>query len=366
MEKIMARVKKDSKLTTARLSISILGVLVLLFAATAGHAWHVKPAHSTAAASNHGASPKQLGEQALSKMSLVFEPNVGQTDSRVKFMARGAGYAAFLTGPSQAVLKIRNSADKDESITMNLAGANAEAKGGAIEKTGGVSHYYNGSDPSKWHENVPNYAKVRYDDVYPGVDVVYQGDNSRFRYDFVLKPHADPKSIRLTFDGTEAVKLDPRGSLVLAVKNSDFYLSTKPVIYQEVAGGKRMVDGAYVLNGNEVGFKLGNYDPSQALVIDPQFTAGTYLGITTPPAGQIGNSHINAVANGTNSAVNGSGSVFVTGYTLSTTFPVSRCVYAERRNLRWNRKRWRCVCYQNRLRHVHCARVFRVPWRKRH
>ncbi len=132
MEKIMARVTKVSKLTTAKLSISILGVLVLLFAATAGHAWHVKPAHNTAA--NHSATPKQLGEQAISKMPLVFEPNVGQTDGRVQFMARSNGYAAFLTGPSQTVLKIRNNAKKDDVVTMNLAGANAHAKGAATEK----------------------------------------------------------------------------------------------------------------------------------------------------------------------------------------------------------------------------------------
>ncbi len=94
-------------------------------------------------------------------MPLVFEPNVGQTDSRVKFMARSAGYVAFLTGPSQTVLKIRNAADKDDVVTMNLPGADAQAKGGAFEKTGGVSNYYIGNDKSKWHEKRPELPQAK-------------------------------------------------------------------------------------------------------------------------------------------------------------------------------------------------------------
>ncbi len=191
------------------------------------------------------------------------------------------------------------------------------------KKTRGVSNYYIGSDPSKYHENVPNYAKVRYNEVYPGVDVVYQGDNSRFRYDFVLKPGANPKSIRMTFDGPQNVKVDQRGSLILALANSDFYLSTKPVIYQESNGRRNLVDGDYSINGKEVGFEIGTYDPKLALVIDPQITNGTYLSSEfAASAANIGSTVINAIANGTNPAISTSGAAFVTGSTVSSTYPL--------------------------------------------
>jgi hypothetical protein len=316
------------KMRTAKVSVSISAVLALMLAVTRGHAGNLEPTED-AAAFGRQSPPKPRVERAISTMPLVFEPNVGQTDSRVKFMARSTGYAAFLTGPSQTVLKIRNRAANDDVVTMNLAGANPQAKGGPIEKTGGVTHYYIGNDPSKWHENVTNYAKVRYGEVYPGIDVVYQGDDGRFRYDFILEPGADPKSIRMTFDGTQTVKVDAKGGLVLGLANSDFYRCSKPVVYQEFNGKRRLVGGAYALNEKEVSFNLGDYDPALALVIDPQLTAGTYLSSEFVDAGHIGSSVINAIANGTNPSVSNSGATFVTGSTVSATFPLANAEQAS-------------------------------------
>ena len=169
-------------------------IMVALLTAAMGTYGLLKGKHGS---TTHAAATASKQAAMAAKLPLVFEPNLGQTDGRVKFVARSSGYVTFLTGPSQAVLKIQNdAAGQSDVVTMNLAGANAKAQGGAIDKTSGVSNYYIGNDRSKWLEQVPNYAKVRYNDVYPGVDVVYQGDDSRFRYDFVVKPGADPNAIR--------------------------------------------------------------------------------------------------------------------------------------------------------------------------
>ena len=313
---------RTARVTTAFLSTTIAVIAFVMAVVLMGHIGQGRQvkAFASPAASSTPATATDVAavKHAVSKLPLVFEPNRGQTDPRVQYVARSTGYAAFVTGPSQAVLKIRNEADQSDVLTMNLAGADAKAKGGAIEKTGGVSNYYIGNDRSKWLEGVPNYAKVRYNDVYPGVDVVYQGDESRFRYDFVVKPGADPNAICLSFNGARDVHADADGSLVMTVGKSNFYASSKPFVYQEIGGKKHPVETLYAFNGNEARFKIGAYDKSKELVIDPYFTTASYLGA---PNAKLGNSHINAIASGTNTAINNSGSIFVTGYTVSLNFP---------------------------------------------
>jgi hypothetical protein len=246
---------------------------------------------------------------AMGKLPLVFEPNVGQTDSRVKFLARSSGYTAFLTGPSSATFAFRADEKKTDVLTMNLTGANASAKGQAEEPTGGVSSYYIGNDPSKWHEKIPNYLKVRYSNVYPGVDIVYQGNDRKLRYDFVVSPGGDPKSIQLSYEGAKNLSLDQQGNLVVEL-NSGRLVGSKPYIYQEYGGEKHVVDGNYALAAkNNVTFEVGSYDASQALVIDPSNTYASYWG-----GSGIGNNVITAAA------VDSTG-VYVAGYSASLAFP---------------------------------------------
>ena len=307
--------------------VSVLIMVALLTAAMGTYGllkWkHGSTTHAAATASKEATQLKQAALAA--KLPLVFEPNLGQTNSQVKFVARSSGYVTFLTGPSQAVLKIQNdAAGQADVVTMNLAGANAKAQGGGIDKTSGVSNYYIGNDRSKWLEGVPNYAKVRYHDVYPGIDVVYQGDDSRFRYDFVVRPGADPGAIRLQFDGARNVHTAADGSLAMNVGKSGHYASSKPVVYQEFGGRMHAVEGTYALNGSEARFRLGAYDKSKELVIDPNFTTATYFGA---PGGKLGNTHINAISGATNPTINGSGSVILTGYTLSLNYPTAGTVY---------------------------------------
>ncbi len=243
--------------------------------------------------------------ESYGKVPLSFEPNRGQTDARVQFLSRGPGYGIFLT-PGEAVLAFpKDKAAGQAVLRMKLAGANAGAAAEAEEKLPGTANYMKGSDPSKWATKVPTYKRVRYRGVYPGVDLVFYGNQRQLEYDFVVAPGRDAGRIALEFQGaTPAVDAD--GDLEL----SDGARFHKPVVYQEVAGERVAVAGAYEVRGQRVGFKLGRYDPTRALVIDPVVTYLTYLGGS-------------AADSASGIAVDSLGAAYVTGTTSSTDFPIN-------------------------------------------
>ena len=298
MKKIMGNL-------TGKLSLSILTLVVLLVGVLAG----LNKVTTTKAAGIHASQQDMAAmKTAISKLPLVFEPNRGQTDSRVKYIARSSGYNVFLTSPSSAVMAFRTSADRKDTarVTMNLAGANAAAKD-QPQDASGTSSYYVGNDRSKWIKGIPTYAKLRYNDIYPGIDVVYQGDNNRFRYDFEVRPGADPKSIRLSYDGANGLRLNEKGEVVVALNGGEL-IGSKPYIYQEYGGKKHVVDGGYVLTAkNDVRFELGRYDTTKPLVIDPSTTSSLYFG------GSTGNTLITGVAADANG-------IYYTGWTNSVAF----------------------------------------------
>src|SRR5262249_22275548 len=175
------------------------------------------------------------------------------------------------------------------------------------EKVISRQNYYYGSDRSKWLENVPGYEKVRAANVYSGIDVVYQGNNRRLRYDFEVKPGASPKAIRLAYPGAKKVSVDKAGNLHVATANSES-VSTKPYVYQEVNGVRREVQGSYRVDSNQqVTFDIAAYDTTQTLTIDPTLTNSTLLG-----GNQVDS------ANGV--AVDGT-AIYIAGTTLSANFP---------------------------------------------
>jgi len=154
-----------------------------------------------------------LGKLSLGQLPLRFEPNQGQTNPQVKFLARGAGYGLFLT-PDQAVLTL--SARKSGAVRMRLAGANPVAAVTGDDRLPGKSNYFIGNNPDQWHRNIPQFARVRYQRVYPGVDLVYYGKQGQLEYDFEVSPGADPKAIAFQFEGSKRAELDRNGDLVLA------------------------------------------------------------------------------------------------------------------------------------------------------
>jgi hypothetical protein len=255
--------------------------------------------------------PSSAVQAAYGRLPLSFEANQGQTDAHVNFLSRGQGYSLFLT-PTQAVLDTSQSS-AGNVLSMQLLGSDPAAHALGLEQLPGVSNYLIGNDPSQWHTNIPNYARVEYQNVYPGIDLVYYGNNQQhLEYDFVLAPGANPNAIQLSFQGTQGMTVDSQGNLVLHTAGGDV-VEQAPVLYQASNGVRQSVSGHYVLESNsQVGFQVGAYDPTRPLIIDPTYSLvySTYLGVKGSSSGAA-------------IAVDGSGDAYVTGTTTSTNFPTS-------------------------------------------
>jgi len=214
--------------------------------------------------------------ESYGKLPLSFEANQGQTDQRVRFLSRGPGYSLFLTGDS-AVLSLRQQ-KANAVLRMKLLGANAHAGVAGMDSLPGKSNYFVGSDPKQWRTNVPTYAAVKYEGVYPGIDLVYHGNQRLLEYDFVVAPGADPRAIDLRFQGARKLTVNGEGALVIGVGGSEV-IEHAPVVYQEIGGVRNTLPGRYVLRGRgRVGFSVAEYDRSRALVIDPTLAYSTFLG----------------------------------------------------------------------------------------
>ena len=176
---------------------------------------------ANAATAAQDAQARRKVVEGYGKLPLAFEANGGQAPSQVKFLARGPGYEVFLTG-EEAVLSLSKSAGgAGAALHMKLPGANPAAVTGE-DALPGKSNYFIGNDPRKWLGNLPNYAKVRYRAVYPGVDLVYYGNPGQLEYDFVVAPGADPKAIRLDFSGARRIRVDrATGDSLLATAAGD-------------------------------------------------------------------------------------------------------------------------------------------------
>ena len=364
------RANRGRRIFGLAIGFSLLASLAGVAGEHRGAPGAVKPAAQTV---SKGApkDARMSPAQNYGKLPLAFEANQGQTDPRVKFFSRGKGYALFLSG-DEAVLSLRAGSQQskvevqkakaeDDSellgapsaspapstqnpepavLRLKLAGAEAGAHVTGLDELPGKSNYFIGNDPKKWRSNVPNYGKVKYEGVYPGIDLVYYGNQRHLEYDFVVAPGADPAAIRLAIEtGTskletgnwklkteilkseslksgisnlkspgpspesrvaspESIRIDASGDLVISTGAGEVRFH-KPVVYQEESGvrsreseGRRPaadnlqsslgdrqpVDGRFVLLAdNQVGFKVERYDRSKPLVIDPVLSYSTFL-----------------------------------------------------------------------------------------
>lgn len=286
---------------------------------------------------------RQQASKSYFRLPLSFAANDGQTNPRVKFVSRGAGYAVFLTARS-AVLELVSKKKTEghpkattESrkinrrpsffasvVRMGLVGANRNPHEAGLDELPGKANFFIGNDASKWHTNVPLYAKVKYQEVYPGVNLVYYGNQRQLEYDFVVAPGADPGEIRLRFRGASSMRLDREGNLVLTTAAGKISFH-KPLVYQRTTGrglsaqvnpksrrhDRRLLKGHYVLlASNQVAFHVGHYNRREPLVIDPVLSFSTYLGGS-------GGETANAIA------VDSSGEAYIAGKTGSMNFPVT-------------------------------------------
>ena len=301
-----------------------------------------------------------LHQRGYGQLPMRFEPNQGQTDAAVQYLARGTGYQLFLTA-EEAVLVLRQGrpepvrpepwrpeqGDPDQkptaeapntpaAIRLRLTGAarNPAPVPAGQEPLPGYSNYLIGKDPAQWRTRVPHYGKVRYGQVYPGIDLVYYGNPQQLEYDFVLAPGADPGLIQLAYAGIERLEIDAAGDLVLHVPGGRL-VQQAPRIWQDIDGERHPVEGRYVLHpagddqiafqhdqaddapdapGDDlplVGFQLAQYRPDLPLVIDPVVLSySTFVGGSSSDWD-------------TAIAVDDAGQAHVTGFTYSTDFPVS-------------------------------------------
>lgn len=265
-------------------------------------------------------SPKP-DARILSQVPLSFEPNQGQTDAQVKFLAHGPGYGLFLTA-DEAVLALHSATKNRNVVRMSLKGANSSANVVGDHEIAAKSNYLIGNDASKWHRNIPQFARVRYQEVYPGVDLLYYGSNGQLEYDFEVQRGHDANAIALHIEGIDRIALSEEGNLQLEIGSGSVALQA-PRAYQEKEGKRQAVDARFVLRaGNEVGFELGNYDHSQNLIIDPVLSYSSFLGGSANEACSTITS--GAVASGCPAiSVDPAFNVYVAGSTSSTDFPLT-------------------------------------------
>jgi uncharacterized protein (TIGR03437 family) len=175
----------------------------------------------------------------------------------------------------------------------------------------GRVNYFLGSDRSRWRKNIPTYAAVKFEQVYPGIDLVYHGRNGRLEYDFIVAPGADPGAISLEFEGADRIELDQAGNLFLSLPRGTVE-HHKPAIYQMSGGRRRELAGRYVLTRRRgVRFEIGDYDRWSPLIIDPVLSYSTYVGGSEDDAAY-------------SIAVDSRGNVYIAGMTVSTDFPQTR------------------------------------------
>jgi len=266
------------------------------------------------------------------RLPLSFEANRGQTDGRVRYLARGAGYGLYLTG-TDAVLALtvpttptvsraaRDALDagtglltptaplSETAVRLRYVGASAGPALEGQQRLPGDANYLMGSDPSGWHTGIPTYARIVYHDVYPGIDLAYHGTQGRLEYDWTVAPGASVSALTLAVDGARGLSQDAHGALSLRTAAGVVRLYA-PSTYQTIGGQRRAVASRYVLTGGtRIGVAVGAYDAARPLVIDPVLGYSTYLG------GSSGNSAGNGIA------VDGAGSAYVVGSTTSPNFP---------------------------------------------
>ena len=283
-------------------------------------------------AARGASAQKPHAVEGYGRLPLAFEANQGQTDPQVKFVSRGAGYNLFLTN-TEAVLTLHRvsrqkpaaptskalppTAEGSAVLHMKLVGANSRTAVSGQNELPGKANYFIGSDPKKWHSDVRQYAKVRYADVYPGVDLIYYGNQRQLEYDFVVQPGVNPAVIRLGIEGASKLHLE-RGELVLSSSGGDVRVRS-PHIYQQARGTRQEIRGGYVIQANnEVGFRVASYDPAQTLIIDPVLTYSTYLGGSTSEDFGYG------------IAADAAGNAYVTGETYSDDFPTANAIQPTR------------------------------------
>ena len=260
-----------------------------------------------AAAAAVAAPSAPVRRASVPNLPLTFEKNTGRYPKDVRFVARSGQGTLFLTS-REAVLAL-TSGDKSTALRLKLAGSNPGAAVTGLDKQPGITNYFIGNDPKKWHSRVPTYSRVKLAGVYPGIDLVYYGAGKgrTLEYDFVVKPGSDASRIRMAVSGAKSLR-SVGGTLVASTACGDVTLN-RPYAYQTINGVRKQVACSFTLERGTVAFQIAKYDASRPLVVDPTLEYSTFLGGS-------GNDR------GYGVAVDASGCAYVYGTTQSADMPV--------------------------------------------
>jgi len=250
---------------------------------------------------------------SFARLPLGFEAT-GERHGEAGYLLRGRGYTVSLL-PAAAVLTLGGPHDGASSeLRLTFEGASPADPLIGEDTLPGVCNYFIGSDPGRWRTGVPTYAKVRARDIYPGVDLVYYGNQQELEFDLVVNPGSDPTGIVLALEGSRKIEIEGDGDLLADLGDREVRLR-RPHVYQGSKDNQESVDGSFVVRGrNRVGFEVASYDSRLPLVIDPALVYSTYFG---------GN---NWDVGGT-ITVDGAGDVYFLGSTRSANIPMSNALY---------------------------------------
>ncbi|MDY7076352.1 MAG: SBBP repeat-containing protein, partial [Chloroflexota bacterium] len=254
-------------------------------------------------------APAQAINPDFGKLPLSFVPNVGQTNPAVRFQVHDMSGMIFFTS-GEAVLALPATASAATSVVhLRFEGANPTPMVAGVGRLPGIVNHFVGDNPAAWRTNIPTYAGILYRQLYPGIDLRYDGVNGQLKGTYVVAPGADPSLIRWHHDGATGVRLDEKtGDLLIGLADSTL-IENAPIAWQEIEGQRIFVVASYVLaEDGSVGFAVGEYDRTQPLTIDPTLIYSTYLG---------GSGFEEAA----DIAVDGEGNIYVVGTTSSADFP---------------------------------------------
>lgn len=247
------------------------------------------------------------------QLPMSFEANQGQAEKEIKFISHGLNYNLLLADNKATLV----SNHKENSyLSMEFLGANTQPKITGRNLLEAKTSYLLGNNSNNWQKEISNYQQAVYNQLYPGIDLVFYGNQKSLEYDLVIAPNTNPSLVKIQFQGLkstsqEAIKISSQGDLLINIEGETI-CQHKPVIYQEIAGNKHFIDGSYKkYDDKTIGFSVGQYDRNQQLVIDPEISFSTYLG------GRL-TDQANAIT------VDSSGNIYIVGSTSSTNFPTSK------------------------------------------
>jgi len=258
-------------------------------------------------ASSDPVSPAPSAMQNYARLPLAFEKQAGGSGER--FVARGRGYVVGLDA-GKAVIEVTSKAGTSHAVSIELAGSNPRHASPGSELPGKINRI-RGNDPRQWQLGLPTYERITYPGAYPGIDVVYYGNQQQLEFDLVVKPGADPAAIRLKVEGAGALSIDGSGALNLGEAAGGLRIGL-PQIYQDVNGEKKGVPGHYVIvSRDEAAFRIDPWDHTRALVIDP----------TIVYSALFGGYGLGVSAIGYGIGIDSSGNILIAGEAYATDFP---------------------------------------------